>query len=219
VHDILPTDTCGEVAYSLMCTKYSFLADMEIFKAATSVMEAASCWEANSDKELVLHFGSFSHMGLEGDAEVVEVADIAGAHSLHDDALLTYEDGVEHVVAPLFGEDGRVQHPAIAALCSLTSISRLYVVLPICNPYFRGFWYCVPDTASIPSRQARRPLETLPVYECLSPVSFRSLTKCPRTIGRILPVGLLDFCGHGLRSIQRRHLEGILPSISLIVRC
>jgi hypothetical protein len=152
VHDILPTDTCGEVAYSLLCTKYSFVAGMEIFKAATSVMEAASGWEANSDKELVLHFGSFSHMGLEGDAEVVEVADIVGAHSLHNDALLTYEDGVEHVAAPLFGEDGRIQHPAIAALCSLTSISRLYVVLPICNPHFRGTWYCVPDTASISSR-------------------------------------------------------------------
>ncbi|KAK5573048.1 hypothetical protein LTR43_001707 [Exophiala xenobiotica] len=131
VHDILPTDTCGEVAYSLMCTKYSFLADMEIFKAATSVMEAASGWEANSDKELVLHFGSFSHMGLEGDAEVVEVADIVGAHSLHDDALLTYEDGVEHVVAPLFGEDGSMlfcrfairtsEEPGTACLTPLAS--------------------------------------------------------------------------------------------------
>jgi hypothetical protein len=211
VHDILPADAGSGVGYRLLCTKYSFLADMDIFKAATFD------WESDSDKELVLHFGSFGHMGLESDAEVIEMTDIVRAHGLHDDPLLTYEDGVEHVVPLLCGEDGRVQHPAIPALCSLTSISRLYVVLPICNPYFRGFWYCVPNAASIPSRQARRPLETLPSYECLNTVSFRSLTKCPRTIGRILPVGLLDSCGHGLRSIQRRHLEGIVPPFSLIV--
>ena len=213
MHDILSIDTCTGVGYRLLCTKYSFIADMDIFKAATSVMEE------DSNKELVLHFGSFGHMGLESGAEVIEVTEIVRAHGLHDDAVLTYEDGVEHVVAPLFGEDGRVHHPAIPAICSLTPISRLEVVLPICNAYFRGIWYCVLDTASISSRQARRPLETLPFYECLNTVSFRSLTKCPRTIRRILPIGLLHPCGHGLRSIQRRHLEGIVLQYSLIVRC
>jgi len=197
----------------LLCTKYSFIADMDIFKAPTSAMQNASGWEANSDKELVLHFGSFDHMGLESDAEVIEVTDIVRAHGLHDGALSTCGDGVEHVVAPLFGEDGTVQHPATPALCSLTSNFRLFVVLPNCNPRLRGIWYCVPDAASISSRQARRSLETLPFHECLSTVSFRSLIKCPRTIGRVLTVGLLHSCSHGLRSIQRRHLEGIVPPI------
>ncbi|KAJ9495511.1 hypothetical protein H2202_009051 [Exophiala xenobiotica] len=96
VHDILPTDAGNGVGYRLLCTKYSFLTDIDIFKAATFD------WESSSDKELVLHFGSFSHMGLESDAEVIEVADIVNAYGLHDEGAMV-DDGVEHVVAPLFG--------------------------------------------------------------------------------------------------------------------